>query len=71
MNLKKAIHTAKKGSPTAQKYLYEQYKISLFAICLRYAGDPSEAEDILQEGFLNIFKDLHQFMEKGNLEGCR
>jgi len=69
MNLKKAIKAAKKGNPTAQRYLYEAYKISLFTICLRYSRDKLEAEDILQEGFINIFKDLHQFTEKGNIEG--
>ena len=69
MNLQKAIQAAKKGEPTAQKYLYNQYKISLFSICLRYGRDRLESEDILQEGFINIFKDLHQFTEKGNLEG--
>ena len=69
MNLQKAIQAAKKGEPTAQKYLYNHYKISLFSICLRYGRDRLESEDILQEGFINIFKDLHQFTEKGNLEG--
>ncbi len=68
MNLKKAINAAKKGNTTAQKYLYEQYKISLFTVCLRYSRDRSEAEDILQEGFINIFKDFHQYTGEGNLE---
>lgn len=69
MNLKKAIRAAKKGNPTAQRFLYDQYKVSLFGICLRYGRDRSEAEDIMQEGFINIFKDLHQYTSKGNLEG--
>jgi len=69
MNLKKAIAAAKNGSPNGQKYLYEKYKIYLFGICLRYSRDRSEAEDIFQEGFINIFKDLHQYNSAGNLEG--
>jgi len=69
MNLEKAIKAAKKGNTTAQKYLYEQYKVSLFTICLRYSRDRSEAEDILQEGFINIFKDFHQYTGEGNLGG--
>ncbi len=69
MELKKAIKAAKKGESNAQRYLYEQYKVSLFAICLRYSRDRSEAEDILQEGFINIFKDLHQYTGEGNIEG--
>ncbi len=65
MNLDNAIIAAKKGNPVAQRYLYEQYKIPLFTVCLRYSRDRSEAEDILQEGFIKIFKDLNQYEGKG------
>lgn len=65
MNLDNAIIAAKKGNPVAQRYLYEQYKIPLFTVCLRYSRDRSEAEDILQEGFIKIFKDLDQYAGKG------
>ena len=41
----------------------------LFRVCLRYARDKSEAEDILQDGFLKIFKDLKQYSGKGALGG--
>ncbi|MEM6318358.1 MAG: sigma-70 family RNA polymerase sigma factor [Bacteroidota bacterium] len=61
MNLKQAIKAAQKGNPLGQRYLYEQYKVPLFTICLRYSRDRSEAEDMLQEGFIKIFKDLKQF----------
>jgi len=37
----------------------------LFTVCLRYSRDRSEAEDILQEGFIKIFKDLNQYAGKG------
>ena len=67
MNLEQAVKAAKKGDLKAQRYLYEQYKVSLFTVCLRYSRDRSEAKDILQEGFLSIFKDLHQYEEKGDI----
>jgi RNA polymerase sigma factor (sigma-70 family) len=55
--------------PSSQKLLYERYKISMFTLCLRYATDRSDAEDILQDGFLQIFKQLHQFdSSRGVLE---
>ena len=69
MDLEKALESAKKGHLPAQKYLYEHYKSTLFIVCLRYARDRSEAEDMLQEGFLAIFRDLKQFNEKGSLKG--
>ena len=65
MDLDNAIIAAQKGNSVAQRYLYEQYKIPLFTVCLRYSRDRSEAEDILQEGFIKIFKDLDQYAGKG------
>lgn len=40
----------------------------MFMICLRYGRDRAEAEDMLQEGFMQVFKDIHQFRGSGNLE---
>jgi RNA polymerase sigma factor (sigma-70 family) len=54
----------------SQKLLYERYKVPMFTLCLRYAADRSEAEDMLQDGFIQIFKELHQFdANKGVFEG--
>ncbi len=53
----------------AMKALYERYKVSMFRLCLRYAQDQPEAEDMLQEGFIQVFKDLHQFTASGPLGG--
>lgn len=58
-----------KGNPNAQKALYEKYKVPLFRICLRYAKDRPEAEDMLQDGFVKIFTDLHQYKGDGALGG--
>ena len=65
MDINEAIRQAKLGNALAQKHLYEQYKVSLFVVCLRYGRDRSEAEDILQEGFINIFKSLPQYTGEG------
>jgi RNA polymerase sigma-70 factor, ECF subfamily len=56
-----------KGDSSCQKALYEQYKVSLFRVCLRYAKDRMEAEDMLQDGFIKIYSDLHQFSFQGPL----
>jgi RNA polymerase sigma factor (sigma-70 family) len=58
-----------KGDQLAQKQLYDCYKGKLFATCLRYAHSREDAEDIFQDGFVRIFKDLHQYTGVGNLEG--
>jgi len=38
-------------------------------VCFRYAKNKEEAEDFLQDAFIRIFKNLHQFKAKGSLEG--
>ena len=62
MKVNKVIPLARKGNPLAQQHLYEQYKVRLFRVCLRYSKDRSDAEDILQKGFIMIFKDLYQYI---------
>lgn len=41
----------------------------MYAVCLRYAGNAEEAEDILQEGFIKVFKKLDSFRSEGSFEG--
>jgi len=41
----------------------------MFTVCLRYANDSMEAEDILQDGFIRVFNNLHQFKFEGSFEG--
>jgi RNA polymerase sigma-70 factor (ECF subfamily) len=39
----------------------------MLAVCYRYVKSLSDAEDILQEGFIKVFTKLHQFKRKGEL----
>jgi len=57
----KIIKKCLRNSAQAQRVLYEKYKVKWFMICLRYAHNKPEAEDMLQEGLISIFKDLKQF----------
>lgn len=45
----------------AQKVLYEEQYPKMMGICLRYAGNQDEALDILHEGFIKVFKNLHRY----------
>lgn len=42
----------------AQKQLFEQYAAMLLGVCFRYAHSQEEAEEILQLGFIKIFKNI-------------
>jgi RNA polymerase sigma factor (sigma-70 family) len=49
------------GDKAAMQALYEKHNRFWFRLCLRYGRNKSEAEDILQEGLIGVFKDLSQF----------
>ncbi|MGB1242673.1 MAG: RNA polymerase sigma factor [Chitinophagales bacterium] len=52
-----------------QELLYTRFSPKMFSICLRYASDYHSAEDILQEGFVKIFRNVHKFRFEGSFEG--
>lgn len=52
-----------------QELLYKLIAPKMLAVCLRYAHDKDEAQDILQEGFIKLFKNMHNFRGEGSLEG--
>ena len=57
----KIIKKCLKGNAHAQRMLYDEHKVRWFMICLRYGHNRAEAEDMLQEGLISIFKELNQF----------
>ncbi len=58
-----------RGSPTHQAALYQQYSVQMFRVMLRFARDRAEAEDMLQDGFIRVYRDLQQFRGTGPLGG--
>jgi RNA polymerase sigma-70 factor (ECF subfamily) len=58
-----------RGSPTHQSALYRQYSTPMFRVLLRFARDKAEAEDMLQDGFVRVFRDMSQFRGDGALGG--
>jgi RNA polymerase sigma factor (sigma-70 family) len=57
------------GNRRMQEELYRRMSPRMYAVCLRYAGNAEEAEDILQEGFIKVFKKLDSFRGEGSFEG--
>ncbi|HTX89317.1 MAG TPA: sigma-70 family RNA polymerase sigma factor [Bacteroidales bacterium] len=49
--------------------LYRKYASTMMALCMRYARDRSEAEDLLQEGFLKVFQNISSYRKEGSFEG--
>jgi len=57
------------GSQAHQSALYRQYSVPMFRVLLRFARDHAEAEDMLQDGFVRVFRDLNQFRGEGAFGG--
>ena len=52
-----------------QQVLYEKYSDILYVICLKYAQNRQQAEDVLQESFLIIYTSIKKFKGSGSFEG--
>lgn len=52
-----------------QEIFYRKYANKMFNICLTYSENYDEASDILQEGFIKIFRNIRHFKFEGSLEG--
>jgi RNA polymerase sigma-70 factor (ECF subfamily) len=55
--------------PSAQRELYNRYSSKMLSVCYRYAQSREDAEDMLQEGFIKVFTQIHTFQNKGAFEG--
>ena len=53
----------------AQHELYQRFAYMMNGVCLRYASNKEEAEDLLQESFVKAFQSLHAYSGKGALGG--
>jgi RNA polymerase sigma-70 factor (ECF subfamily) len=70
MNFDKSFITKlQKSDEKAQQVFYQQLAPKMYGICLRFSVDQSEADDILQEGFIRVFTHLKDFRGEGSLEG--
>ncbi len=61
------------GDRRMQEKLYRMTSSRMFGLCLRYAGNYQEAEDILQEGYIKVFNHLKTYRGDGSLDAwmCR
>ena len=57
------------GKRSCQELIYKQHSPKMFGICLRYANDYQTAEDLLQEGFVKVYRNIHKFRSEGSFEG--
>ena len=58
-----------RGNSVAQKQLYDAFAETMLGICFRYTKSLADADDVLQEGFIKVFRNLHSYRNEGELGG--
>jgi RNA polymerase sigma factor (sigma-70 family) len=67
-NLANIIEGCKRRDKKAQSKLYELFSPGLFALCMRYVENQSDAEDILHDTFIKVFSKIDNYEPKGSFE---
>lgn len=57
------------GKRHAHNLLYKKYASKMLGVCIRYCKSISEAEDVLQDGFIKIFSNIKNYRNDGSFEG--
>lgn len=58
-----------KGERKFQQLLYDLFSAKMFGVCLRYANEYNSAQDLLQDGFVKVYKNIGKFRGEGSFEG--
>lgn len=58
-----------RGDRQMQRALYDRFASKMYGVCLRYTGNTNDADDVLQEGFIKVYNNLHKFRREGSFEG--
>jgi RNA polymerase sigma factor (sigma-70 family) len=63
------VGRCKAGQRKAQEMLYKMLASKMMGVCMRYAADRMEAEDMLQNGFIKVFQKIEDYRGDGSFEG--
>ena len=58
-----------RNNASSQEALYNRFSPRMLGVCYRFAKNREDAEDMLQEGFIKVFTQMHQYRNEGALEG--
>ncbi len=57
------------GDEKAFRAIYDMLSGKMYSLCLRYAGNRADADDLFQEGIIRVYKHLSGFKGLGSFEG--
>ena len=63
------LEGCKRAERRSQELLYKTLATRMLGVCMRYAKDQYEAEDMLQIGFVKVFQKVNEFRGDGSFEG--
>lgn len=66
---KKLAKQCCKGDAKAQRELYEKYASQMLSVCRRYVRSQEDAEEVLSNAFIKVFRKIDQFKGDGALGG--
>lgn len=69
MSIEDIIQGCKEGNRASQDALVQKFAPGLLSLCVRYTSDYDLGRDALQDSFIKIFKNIHQYEGKGAFEG--
>lgn len=52
----------------AQRRLYEKFASTMLGVCMRYANSKEEAEDVMMDGFMGVFKNISTYRGESSLD---
>jgi len=61
MELKLIINECKQKRLTAQKCLFDEFATQMFLLCKRYLKTSTVAEEVMMNGFVQVYKSLPNF----------
>ncbi len=67
--LAKLINDCRANVRSAQEILYKRYYGKMMAMCMRYTGNRDDAMEVLNSGFLKVFKSLDSYRFNGSFDG--
>lgn len=62
------IERCMKEDPVAQHALFAKYASVMLGVCYRYARNREEAEDMMQEGFIQVYNHIKGFRQQSSLK---
>lgn len=66
---KKIVAGCISSDPEARRVLYDKYSAQMYSVCMRYAQDSENANDMFQDGFYLVYKNIHQLKNVDALSG--